>query len=119
MTSLSASRTVALSVSSSATARSAGAQLSPATQSAYLGNSLRRASANQTKATKPAVVAKLIKCQAFQYGLDPSMAKFDYQPMELPTAPVQTYDFLVLGSGIAGLTYALKVSASSCAGLHG
>ena len=53
--------------------------------------------------------AKLISCQASPYDLDPSIAPLQYQPIELPAPSVRTYDFLVLGSGIAGLTYALKV----------
>lgn len=50
-----------------------------------------------------------ISCQASPYNFDPSMASLQYQPIDLPTPSVRTYDFLVLGSGIAGLTYALKV----------
>lgn len=58
--------------------------------------------------------ARPIRCQALPYSLDPSMPALDYQPLELPTPAVKTYDFLVLGSGIAGLTYALKVSVYDC-----
>lgn len=81
-----------------------------ARRSAYIGTAVRQTPCKQSKAIKAGAAAKQIKCQAFEYNLDPSIAKFDYQPAELPTATVQTYDFLVLGSGIAGLTYALKVS---------
>ena len=80
-----------------------------ARQSAYLGNAVSQTIHKANKAVNVGAAAKQIKCQAFEYSLDPSIAKFDYQPAELPTANVQTCDFLVLGSGIAGLTYALKV----------
>ena len=59
-------------------------------------------------------VARQVRCQASPYSLDPSMLALEYQPLELPTAAVKTYDFLVLGSGIAGLTYALKVNSYGC-----
>ena len=39
------------------------------------------------------------------------MPALEYQPLELPASAAKTYDFLVLGSGIAGLTYALKVNS--------
>lgn len=66
-------------------------------QSAVLRNVTSRAGARQ------------IRCQASPYSLDPSMPSLEYQPLELPASAVKTFDFLVLGSGIAGLTYALKV----------
>lgn len=71
-------------------------------QSAVLSNMARRAGARQ------------IRCQASPYSLDPSMPSLEYQPLELPASAVKTYDFLVLGSGIAGLTYALKVCRCCC-----
>lgn len=67
-----------------------------------------RASASARKRYKAA--ASRISCQASSYSLDPSIASFQYQPADLPSTLVQSYDFLVLGSGIAGLTYALKVA---------
>lgn len=42
------------------------------------------------------------------------MPSLEYEPLELPASAVKTYDFLVLGSGIAGLTYALKVCMCCC-----
>ena len=59
-------------------------------------------------------VARQVRCKASPYSLDPSMPALEYQPLELPAAAVKTYDFLVLGSGIAGLTYALKVNLYGC-----
>ena len=78
-------------------------------RSAYLGTAVNRLPYKFKKAINVGAAAKQIKCQAFEYSLDPSIAKFDYQPAELPNTTVQTCDFLVLGSGIACLTYALKV----------
>lgn len=77
-------------------------------RSNFLGRTIpARASAS---AVKPSRAARTqISCQASPYSLDPSIASFQYQPVELSTSLVQSYDFLVLGSGIAGLTYALKV----------
>ena len=65
------------------------------------------ASASARKLYKAA--ASRVSCQASSYSLDPSIASFQYQPADLPSTLIQSYDFLVLGSGIAGLTYALKV----------
>ena len=68
------------------------------------------ASASARKLYKAA--ASRISCQASSYSLNPSIASFKCQPADLPSTLVQSYDFLVLGSGIAGLTYALKVCMS-------
>lgn len=65
-------------------------------------------SASVRKSSRSASIQ--VSSQASPYSLDPNMASLQYQPLNLPTSTVQSFDFLVLGSGIAGLTYALKVA---------
>ena len=74
----------------------------------FLGSKpYRHASSSARKSSRTASIQ--VNSQASPYSLDPNMASLQYQPLNLPTSTVQSFDFLVLGSGIAGLTYALKV----------
>ena len=83
------------------------------TRPKFLGSKLPHQPTASSKAVNKAGVS-LIGCQPSPYSLHPSIASLQYQPAELPEASVKTCDFLVLGSGIAGLTYALKVCHGTC-----
>ena len=69
----------------------------------------RSASASVRRHSRAATVS--VSCQASPYGLN-NISALPYEPLALPATSAKSFDFLVLGSGIAGLTYALKVGCN-------